>query len=225
MFISDKKTRSLLKDFCKKGLEKDHFFELRELLHTHAPSLLLLLQFIKPELPEGDCVVTCPQEWSKLIIALACPSPVCALVHPSDRVFNLLKKIISDDDFTKYPASMEALQEEIPVLFDVLKVVKHLPRKNLTPLIHAIIKKADAPFVVPPEISDTPTTTPLVSDLSYFPYLPPVRVRDTYECDCHAKQEGCTKQSSGHPSLLPGVFTLFCPHGMNYTIEPFIITF
>ncbi|XP_063419439.1 uncharacterized protein LOC134702470 [Mytilus trossulus] len=33
------------------------------------------------------------------------------------------------------------------------------------------------------------------------------------------KDDVCSKLSKGHPSLLPGVFTLFCPHGICYGFQ------
>ena len=32
----------------------------------------------------------------------------------------------------------------------------------------------------------------------------------------------CQKKYKGHPSLLPGVFTVYCPHGMFWRISIFI---
>ena len=54
----------------------------------------------------------------------------------------------------------------------------------------------------------------VLRELSYFPCLPKVRVRRLYKVDSHSRRTaGCTKQSSGHPTLLPGIFTIYCPHG------------
>ena len=50
--------------------------------------------------------------------------------------------------------------------------------------------------------------------LCYFPSLPRVRIRRCFEADTDRKTVVCTKKSSGHPSLLPGIFTIFCPHGL-----------
>ncbi|CAG2219533.1 unnamed protein product [Mytilus edulis] len=52
--------------------------------------------------------------------------------------------------------------------------------------------------------------------LSYFPSLQKVRRRGQFISDKkrpRMKDDVCSKLSKGHPSLLPGVFTLFCPHG------------
>lgn len=49
-------------------------------------------------------------------------------------------------------------------------------------------------------------------DLAYYPTIPKVQLS---KADQKASGHGheCTKHSSKHPSLLPGVFTIFCQHG------------
>eukprot|EP00117_Sycon_ciliatum_P039971 scpid25894/ scgid5378/ len=36
---------------------------------------------------------------------------------------------------------------------------------------------------------------------------------------CSAHVDSCNKHYSGHPTLTPGVFTLYCPHGICYGFE------
>ena len=212
MFIQDAKTRRLLNQFCTKGISPSGYSELEKALD--ASSLAPLLQHLKSEMNTLLPTVVCPCEWSKFIRALASSSPVCALVHPNERVFDLLKKLITED-ITSDPTSMLLLQQEVPVLFDLLSNCSHLPKKTMTPLIHAIVDRASAPFVS--ESSDSnaiPDQKSILEELAFFPNLPKVRARGIFKVDSHTCHEiKCTKQSSGHPSLLPGIFTLFCPHG------------
>lgn len=183
---------------------------LEELIAIHGPSLLPLLQVIKNQI---DSVVQCPREWSKFIAALSSTSPVCGLLHPSDRLFNILNTI-TDDDFTANPSNLEILQEEVPVLFELLRDVSHLPKKAMKSLINALIDKANAPFKCMEGECALAAVEDQSQELSYFPNLPLIQPRGIYEADKHVrKATGCTKHSSGHPSLLPGIFTLFCPHG------------
>lgn len=182
--------------------------------------MLPLLQYVKTQVTISHPLVSCPKEWSPLLSALASPSAVCGLVHPSDEVFNLIKKIPLED-ITMDIRSMELLQKEVPVLFDLVKNLNHLPKRSLLPLIDDIIEKVHAPFNLhPPDVESdnvVPINESVIQDLSFFPTLPKVRLRGTYETDKRShKFPGCTKQSSGHPSLLPGIFTLYCPHGELY---------
>ena len=51
-------------------------------------------------------------------------------------------------------------------------------------------------------------------DIAYFPTLPIVRARGKYSIDKNYQlADSCRKTSSRHPTLLPGIFTLFCQHG------------
>lgn len=208
------RTRCLLKDFCSKGITLLEFSELEQLITLHAPPMASLLLFLKQEINTSLPTILCPQKWSKFIGALSCSSAVCALVHPSAKLFALLEKIATED-VTMNPTDMQLLQQEIPVLFEVLSSTAHLPRKALVPLCNSIIEKAKAPFTSESdEVEAEPENKSVLEELAYFPSLPKVRARGMFESDQHnQKVIKCTKQSSGHPSLLPGIFTLFCPHG------------
>ena len=56
-----------------------------------------------------------------------------------------------------------------------------------------------------------------LKNLCFFPSLPQVHIQRHYEADAERKTTNCTKKSYGHPSLSPGVFTIFCPHGLLYS--------
>lgn len=191
---------------------------MEELISLHASSMAPLLKFLKLGMNTSLPTLCCPSEWSKFIGALASSSAVCALVHPRDEVFTLLMKIATDPSLTANPTSMQMLQEEVPILFELLSNVSNFPRKCLIPLIEMLIEKASAPFSdeanIPEITSDNKSE---LEELAYFPSLPKVRGRGMFNADYHQRKGvKCTKQSSGHPSLLPGIFTLFCPHG-EYT--------
>lgn len=51
--------------------------------------------------------------------------------------------------------------------------------------------------------------------MAYYPSLPLVRSWEIYVADKTSQQDKCKKNSLHHPSLLPGIFTVFCPHGMS----------
>ena len=64
-----------------------------------------------------------PKVWCGLIAALATPSPVCALVYPSDKLFQLLEGMKSEN-ITVDPACSYANVATIPVLFELLRLLK-----------------------------------------------------------------------------------------------------
>ena len=107
--------------------------------------------------------------------------------------------------------TLQILQRECPILFDILRSKKSLP-SQLHPVLYELLKRSNAPFDVPKNnanVVDYPC-----SDDSYFPNLPVVRSRGLYVADTARKAKICTKRGSSHPTLLPGIFTLFCSHGM-----------
>ena len=58
--------------------------------------------------------------------------------------------------------------------------------------------------------------------LSFFPSLPKLHGDARYEADARlpAKDSNnCRKASYGHPTLSPGVFTIYCEHGVCYGFE------
>ena len=82
-------------------------------------------------------------------------------------------------------------------------------------LLQEMWQKAVDPFIKAQKIDDIPPAPSLDSGLSFFPSLPKLRGRGNFEKDKEQKvrTETCTKKHTGHPSLLPGVFTMFCEHG------------
>lgn len=111
---------------------------------------------------------------------------------------------------------MRQVQNDVPVLFDLLLSVEKHPQHLMSSVLDTLVKKAAIPF----EEKTTCEAPQLVlSDneriekkLSYFPNLPRKRER-RYEADKNTKEKICTKKGTGHPSLLPGIFTIFCQHG------------
>ena len=106
---------------------------------------------------------------------------------------------------------MSQLQRTVPVLFDLLLSVESYPQKLMSSVLQEMMKKSSTPFK-----SDDKSEIPVEADedvcmyksLSYFPNLPRVRMRRSYEADKNTKERICSKKGSGHPSLLPGIFTL-----------------
>lgn len=189
------------------------FHELKSLISLHAPSLLDLI--ISIATPKSSYKSTqqgfkCANEWCKLCQSLSAISPVCGLLHPSKKSMKLIKDMCSSD-ITKNPLAMACLQEEVPMLFELL-ITKSIKQELLHPILEELMEKAKAPFNKSTN-SDSIITAEESDEMSYFPYLPKCRNRSIYPADTTGKEITCTKRSSRHPTLLPGVFTLFCEHG------------
>lgn len=214
MFIPHRRTRSLLKQFAKSGISSAEFVELVDLLECYAVSLADLIRFL--DCKQGTFgTYKCPVEWSTFLSALASASPVCGLLHPSERAFNLLKKM-KTACITHSPTDMECLQQEFPVLFELVRSPKIFPQKLLSPIIDDLIEKSTAPFKpeLKADLDVSLCETSTTQELSFFPALRVHRRRKAYPADgSSGSQAVCTKKSQGHPSLLPGIFTLYCQHG------------
>ena len=112
---------------------------------------------------------------------------------------------------------MKLLQHYVPVLFNLVKNLSAYPHNLLSPILQTLLDKAEAPFE---GIGDEPPSSVSESaelhHLGFFPQLPSVRNRCNYVADGSKYTGSCNKYSHGHPSLLPGVFTVFCQHGQPY---------
>lgn len=209
--------------------------ELIELLQKHAPTLSPLFASIssKQSTSNGDRYI-CKEEWCHLLHSLSAATPACGLLHPSEKSV----KLISDMcrlDITKDPLSMKCLQEEMPVLFNTLRSIKSYPSKLLNPILQCLLNKANAPFQDHLKEDTDIDGSQLSQDTSiiqrehqpedylfHFPLLTKCRTRGNYSADKEGRLASCTKKSSKHPTLLPGVFTLFCGHGKSIIIVGFI---
>lgn len=224
VFISHKRTRSLLKQFAKSGVSSAEFAELLDLLGCNATSLADLIQFLDCKQGMFD-TYKCPVEWSAFLSALASASPVCGLLHPSEKAINLLTKM-KTTCISHCPTDMECLQQELPVLFELIRS-KTFPQRLLSPIIEDLIEKSTAPFKTEVKADMSLSETSTAQELSFFPSLKVHRKRRIYPADgSSGSQAVCTKKSQRHPSLLPGIFTLYCQHGkigIDYPIMNIIV--
>ena len=192
------------------------FSELISLTVQHAPSLTSVLELMRPTVTHSE-IVHCLPEWQNFLLSLACASPVCSLVAPKEALHALLRQVVHEgENIRKCAPAMEQLQAQVPVLFELVSTLPRIPVSTLSPIIERLVEKSKAPFAnlcSQPETSITPTQKDS-SCLAFFPSLPQVRSRNSYYVDKQHKQRSvCTKNSSGHPTLLPGTFTLYCQHG------------
>lgn len=154
------------------------------------------------------CTASCPEELRVLVNTLSCSSAVCATFRLSDK--ELLKKLLYEklSSERKYE-----LQSKIPVLFDFLSSLEQIPN-YLRPILEEIVVIIERTFVYP--INDTMKigkSADSNNDLSVFPNFPKIRQRGIYAMDKLKGESICSKKSTRHSSLLPGIFTVFCPHG------------
>lgn len=226
VFLPNAKARKLLSEYASSGLSSQDISEMIELLNEYAPSAAMVVSSIMSDQDTNFASIIksnmyrCPNDWASLMKSLASTSPVCALLHPSDSVAKLVSSM-KEKDITKDAILMQKLQQEIPVIFALIRSLAYYPQKILIPLLEELWIKAKAPFnledcVDKPEDASVENSECHFDDLSYFPGLPKIRSRGIYVADKKSNDTICTKRSSRHPALLPGIFTLFCEHGKAY---------
>ena len=133
------------------------------------------------------------------------------------RASTLISSMIKDADITKDVEKMKVLQQEIPVIFELVRSLCYYPHTLLSPLLQVLLDKSIAPFTDCNQFQNARDDKDTIfdgNDLSFFPCLPRIRSRGIYDADKKCRQQICTKRTSKHPSLLPGIFTVFCEHGM-----------
>ena len=169
---------------------------------------------------EYETLSESPPSFKALVRAIAASSPVCGLIRPDESIHGVIREIIDGVNLCCSPSKVKLLHEECPVLFAVLRdltpsVLPHVWR----PMFEELLRKSLAPFLhcnLAPSTSQNDVET---NPLPFFPTLPKRRPRNFYLADAaRQKEDICTKKHPGHSFFLPGIFTLFCPHGISIHI-------
>ena len=142
-------------------------------------------------------------------------------VAGSEETIEVIRLIASGTDIRNvtYHQELKLLQDTTPILASLLLKLSFseaIPDDVCT-LICQLCDLALAPFQ---PRSQTFPPPPANSELTYFPNLPMVRGVPAYSADMAShrqkqeEQDACRKYSSNHPTLTPGIFTIYCPHGV-----------
>jgi hypothetical protein len=214
-FFEDATTRHLLKRFTA---DSARGVKLTPLSESDKHKLLSSVKKVSKPLfdiiNEIDGNPTLLQVYRKFLYSTASPSPVCSFVRPCKPVESLVKAIVSWINIREETLMWKNVHNFLPILFEVFE------NQNVTPNMQLLVNKlwniAVSPFIYAKEDQQKSTLTYSQDDeLSFFPCLPKYRSRGRFQKDASQVKntEHCTKKYAGHPSLLPGVFTIFCPHG------------
>lgn len=194
-----------------------------QLASVHQPSLNRVFQELcdDPETAHKP-----PKGVSAFLKALACPTAVCALVSQSEVLLRTILAIADGKTTHRVPETFKVLQTEAPI---IAKLLTALPdgAPSFSPVLRELVNLAGVPFLG--QQHDLPTAAQ-AEPHSYFPSLDKKCERGAYQMD-KTKKDGpkdcndrkswkCQKKEKGHPTLTPGIFTLFCPHGRcNYVLS------
>jgi hypothetical protein len=156
-----------------------------------------------------------PSAYSHFLEALASPSPLSSMVQVNPQTEHIISSLCEKQE-TVTPHIILLLHQELPLVYEVVislaeptlkSEMRELLRDMWSKVCHLNKKYPSHPEIASLEKTDTA--------LACFPRLPLMRERGQYISDRkrEAKKSGCTKKYPGHPSLLPGIMAMFCPHG------------
>jgi hypothetical protein len=171
---------------------------------------------------DSDTITVAPDSTKDFLLCLASKSPVCSYVHVNDSVRQLITNLLAGVNIKGDPVAWNQLHEELPIIYKMLspKSVTTVPQP-LSKLLSVMWQKAEATFHACREIADTNEAIQ-TDQLSHFPCLPKLRNRCTFSADVRknvSNTGACKKRYTGHPTLLPGIFTLYCQHGVCYGFQ------
>ncbi|XP_066272071.1 uncharacterized protein [Branchiostoma lanceolatum] len=174
---------------------------------------------------DGDPVRMAPAGYSGFFAELARYTPVCGMLQIAgdDIAMKIAKKVAKGKILLgqeRYGEYFSYLQKKAPILCTFVHIIGkegHIP-SDVSTLILNLIKILKSTFdkVPVPSPSCYPPPPPS-SLLSFFPCLRKRCGLPPYAMDKRRRvkaRDGCRKDSYGHPSLTPGLFTIFCKHGV-----------
>ena len=191
-------------------------------------SLATLLRRLKQQTRKN----LAPEEYRSFLAEVARSSLACGLIQigTDNMAVAAIKKIAqgSFDLFSsEHHQELLAVQRSAPVLASFLakcpKNNDHTLPKDVCDFLSHIISVALCPFQTPqPPPSIYPPPDVNDSKFSFFPHLPLLHGLGNYKADKQREVtdlNNCRKYSYGHPTLTPGIFTLYCQHGVCYGFE------
>eukprot|EP00058_Branchiostoma_floridae_P026343 XP_002611834.1 hypothetical protein BRAFLDRAFT_83142 [Branchiostoma floridae] len=219
------------------ALSAQQYRELLSSLSTtpHLSSLATLLE----RLSRNGSHRIAPNPYKKFLGELAKNGPLCGMLqidhsqrqgHTKDIVRRAVTNTLAIFDSVN-AAHLQKLRSDAPILadflFEVYKAEGNRIPEDVSALVKDIMDRVSLPFkhkhdnsvYPPPEEEDT------FGGYSFFPNLPLVRGQAKYAKDaqrrtgtrrCREPSQRCNKMYGGHPSLSPGIFTMFCQHGVCY---------
>jgi hypothetical protein len=137
---------------------------------------------------------------------------VCATFHFTD--LELLEKTLFKEFGLPLPlALLHQLQQRIPIFYHLFAEIGSMT-SSLCPVVRKLLeiaKKKQKPFEGIGRSNDFTTDAVDNSPLACYPSLKIHRSRGHYVADTSNWRATCKKKGTNHHSLLPGIFTAFCP--------------
>jgi hypothetical protein len=224
VYIANSKLRRLLRRYAngEKATKGEKFAKL-----TQDEKLVMLQQAELVSLPLHNFLLyidsssaIAPQPVQQFLLSLASNSPVCSYIHPKPAVKVLLDQLCSGVNVKEDPSAWKLLSEEVPLVYSMIADASTTTvPKQLCQLLQELWEKAASIFMDSELYLDPDSTGSSDNvEMAHFPNLPLLRSRGFFAADAANSKSMpiCRKQYPGHPTLLPVIFTIYCPHGIKY---------
>ena len=211
-----------------KGLSKDLKEKMFYLIKVENQSeeLITFLELIFKDSIVISNRFFCKAIWRDLVKAFASSYPFCSFIPPCEEYFDFLESVFSEPKTALHNDTfVQKLHTTVPVIFKLLSKLKEVfPFKEFNDCLPYFQQKVFDHFLKDLRPSEDPDNE---DGLSFSPSLQRVRRRGHFVADKKRTMTNdmYTKLSKGHPSLLPGVFTLLCPDGKLISYETTALNF
>ncbi|XP_062381987.1 uncharacterized protein LOC134069870 isoform X2 [Sardina pilchardus] len=216
VLLPQKKIRDMLGNYIKSIPTSIPDFEcLKAEVERGAGFLSPLLRIFE----DGGHTSHPPEPFCPLLQEVVKATPACALLHPGSEVERLVREISStpSEEIPHHTDLMRTLAHHCPLLWDLVAACGHFP-EEVKPLLKRMAQVAWLAYDVPP-LGEC-ASVPQQDELSFFPHLPTRRPRGAFLMDRQRREDsqeaGCHKSAGHHAALIPGLFTMFCSHGVCY---------
>lgn len=221
VFINKATTRKQLEKYA--GLNRGRYKDIPEEIPDN--EFQLLCQNLSSNPPLQNAVTSagnpCPLSLQLIFGELSRCSPTVGLFQIAGKRYESVRSIlqeISNGDFSKLEIELPVLKKSCPLLIKFLSS-QDIQKPLISSLLHSVLLAIEAPFVgkeMPGRYFYGPSSE-AHETLGYFPNYP-VRHRNAkYAANNNHRDTlapECRKYSQRHPTLTPGMLTLFCPHGI-----------
>ena len=239
VLIKTKKARDLLLQYscfkrdrkpivCPQKLTDVEFKQLTEILHSDG---FIALEKLLLKIEDEHQEKLAPVLYRRFFSEIARNAPACGMVQIAGckEACDTLKKVANRSIDVFMPQNSyywNLLSKKAPVISSFLSlchqhISSEIPQEVFDLLGHISVT-IQAPFKVSKADKFHYPEPNRTNSLSYFPSLPQLHGNAVYQIDksrIAAGSDVCNKTSSKHPTLTPGIFTVYCPHTICYGFE------
>ena len=217
--LTNVELRKLLQTYIAKKEVDDQ--RMKFLLQQHCVPLAKFIEWCESTFERVDLIAPSILTFLKCMSSI---SPVCSYFPNSSIFLNLIAEVKGGLEFRNHPQKLQTLHTLAPVIFSaILQLPTHFLPIQLLDLLDALEVKVRATFRQDPHSLQAVSADELPNSFSFLPNWPILNVRGLYKqdlvCGKDKNEEQCTKEYRGHPTLMPGIFTLYCKHGKRSLVN------